>query len=85
MNIIGQVNLIRNLKDDLMKVIVNPCKNNIIEFKPDLIWESADEQNKIKKIEDTIIKSPNHLSGIIWTIKPYSIETYFKYINKKLT
>lgn len=46
---IDQANLIRNLKDELMKTILNPLKNNIREFTLDLIWESADEPNKIKK------------------------------------
>ena len=46
---IDQANLIRNLKDDLMKTVVNPCKNNVKEFTSDLIWESADEPNKIRK------------------------------------
>lgn len=46
---IDQANLIRNLNDDLMKAVVNPSKNNIREFTLDLIWESAEEPNKIKK------------------------------------
>ena len=46
---IDQANLIRNLKDDLIKSIVNPIKNNIREFTSDLIWESTNEPNKIKK------------------------------------
>ena len=46
---VDQANLIRNLKDDLMKVVVNPTKKNIQEFTSDLIWESRDEPNKIKK------------------------------------
>ena len=32
-----------------MKTVVNPCKNNVREFMSDLIWESADEPNKIRK------------------------------------
>ena len=32
-----------------MKVVVNPTKKNIQEFTSDLIWESRDEPNKIKK------------------------------------
>ena len=44
-----------------MKVIVNPINDNIREFTSDLIWESSDEPNKIKKkIEGIIIKSLNH-------------------------
>ena len=46
---IDQANLIRNLNDDLMKVIVNPTKNNIREFTSDLIWESTINPNKVKK------------------------------------
>ena len=46
---VDQANLIRNLKDDLMKVVVNPTKKNIQELTSDLIWESRDEPNKIKK------------------------------------
>ena len=46
---IDQANLIRNLNDDLMKVIINPTKDNIREFTLDLIWESTDNPNKIKK------------------------------------
>ena len=46
---IDQANLIRNLNDGLMKVIVNPINDNIREFTSDLIWESSDEPNKIKK------------------------------------
>ena len=46
---IDQANLIRNLNDDLMKIVINPSKNNIREFTLDLIWESAEEPNKIKK------------------------------------
>ena len=46
---VDQANLIRNLNDDLMKVVVNPCRDNVREFTSDLIWESADEPNKIKK------------------------------------
>jgi len=58
---IDQANLIRNLNDGLMKVIVNPINDNIREFTSDLIWESSDEPNKIKKkIEGIIIKSLNH-------------------------
>ena len=32
-----------------MKVIINPINDNIREFTSDLIWESSDEPNKIKK------------------------------------
>ena len=46
---IDQANLIRNLNDDLMKVIINPTKDNIREFTLDLIWESTDNPNKVKK------------------------------------
>ena len=46
---IDQANLIRNLNDGLMKVIVNPINDNIREFTSDLIWESSDEPNKIKR------------------------------------
>ena len=46
---IDQANLIRNLNDGLMKVIVNPVNDNIREFTSDLIWESSDEPNKIKR------------------------------------
>ena len=46
---IDQANLIRNLNDDLMKVVINPTKDNIREFTLDLIWESTDNPNKIKK------------------------------------
>ena len=46
---IDQANLIRNLNDDLMKVIINPTKNNIREFTSDLIWESTINPNKVKK------------------------------------
>ena len=34
---IDQANLIRNLNDDLMKVVINPTKDNIREFTLDLI------------------------------------------------
>ena len=46
---IDQANLIRNFNDELMKVVVNPIKNNIREFTSYIIWESTDEPNKVKK------------------------------------
>ena len=46
---IDQANLIRNLNDDLMKVIINPTNDNIREFTLDLIWKSTINPNKVKK------------------------------------
>ena len=54
---IDQGNLIRNLNDDLMKVVINPTKDNIQEFTLDLIWESTDNPNKIKKTGNTHAKN----------------------------
>jgi len=34
-----------------MKTITNHCKNNIVGFTSDLILESVDKPNKIKKIK----------------------------------
>ena len=46
---IDQANLIRNFKDELMKVVINPIKNNVREFTTYIIWESTDEPNKVRK------------------------------------
>lgn len=46
---IDQANLIRNFNDEMLKVIINPLKNNIREFTKYIIWESTDEPQKINK------------------------------------
>ena len=35
-----------------MKVVINPTKDNIREFTLDLIWETTDNPNKIKKEQE---------------------------------
>ena len=51
-----------------MMINESSCKSNqreCREFTSDLIWESSDEPNKIKKIENAAISSLNPLLDIV--------------------
>ena len=71
---IDQSNLIRNLNEDILKVIVNPIKRNVSEFTFDLIWESTDQPNKIKNNREVFEKFFTTCKEILYELSTHVIK-----------